>query len=71
MLGMSGVRLHFCFILNEIPYANIVDPDWTPRSEASDLDLHCITSSLQVCTACLCPVYGTLDTSGLTKCAAT
>ena len=35
-----------CF--NEIPilHANIVDPDQTPHSAASDLGLHCLPKSL-------------------------
>ena len=38
-----------CLSLN----GNSVDPDQTPRSAASDLDLHCL------------PFYGTLGLNGL------
>ena len=46
------------------PFANSEDPDQTPRSAASDLDLHCLpvtrlgVSSLQLVKAC--GLYSTL-----------
>ena len=35
-----------CFIEIPVFNANNVDPDQTPRSEASDLGLHCLPMSL-------------------------
>ena len=35
-----------CFIEIPVSHANNVDPDQTPRSAASDLDLHCLQMSL-------------------------
>ena len=42
---MSGVRFSFLSYLIEIPNANSVDPDQTPRSAAADLCLHCLPRS--------------------------
>ena len=45
--GMSGQFLLLpCFIEITVFNANSVDPDQTPRSVASDLDLHYLTMSL-------------------------
>ena len=46
-LGVSGLVsfYHFYSIYVEItnlPYANSVDPDYTPRNAASDRGLHCL-----------------------------
>ena len=44
---VSGQFLQLpCFIDNHVFNANSVDPDQTPRSAASDLDLHCLQMSL-------------------------
>ena len=44
---VSGKFLLFlCFIEIRVVIANGVDPDQTPRSVASDLDLHCLPLSL-------------------------
>ena len=34
------------FVEVSVSYANSIDPDQTPRSAASDLDLHCLSMSL-------------------------
>ena len=46
ILRVSGVIIHFYFIFGKkILYANIEDPDQTPRFAASDLGLHCLPLS--------------------------
>ena len=44
--GICVFLLLPCFIEIPLFYANSVDPDQTPHSAASDLDLHCLQMSL-------------------------
>ena len=46
MYLVSFFLLLSCFVDISELNANIVDPDQTPRSAASDLDLHCLLVSL-------------------------
>ena len=46
---IGGIRLFLlspCFIEIPVFNANSVDPDQTPRSAASDLGLHCLSTAL-------------------------